>query len=153
MAVLWKKQWLWDIRYCWYHYPHHAVEGDVWWYYMIELTFYWSLTFSQFYDVKRKGNIKEMTLYVLIQKIEKLKLENHPYYIIFVSDFVEMFIHHITTILLMGLSWTCNLTRVGTLVLVIHDVADILLEVSELILNCVLENWKYDRIKPHHFLN
>ena len=47
------------------------------------------------------------------------------------SDFVEMFIHHITTILLMGLSWTCNLTRVGTLVLVIHDVADILLEVSK----------------------
>ena len=46
-------------------------------------------------------------------------------------DFVEMFIHHITTILLMGLSWTCNLTRVGTLVLVIHDVADILLEVSK----------------------
>jgi len=101
MAVLWKKQWLWDIRYCWYHYPHHAVEGDVWWYYMIELTFYWSLTFSQFYDVKRK-------------------------------DFVEMFIHHITTILLMGLSWTCNLTRVGTLVLVIHDVADILLEAAKL---------------------
>ena len=57
MAVLWGKPWLWDIRYCWYHYPHHAVEGDVWWYYMIELTFYWSLTFSQFYDVKRKGNV------------------------------------------------------------------------------------------------
>ena len=56
MAVLWKKSWLWDIRYCWYDYPHHAVEGDVWWYYMIELTFYWSLTFSQFYDVKRKGS-------------------------------------------------------------------------------------------------
>ena len=68
MAVLWKKQWLWDIRYCWYHYPHHAVEGDVWWYYMIELTFYWSLTFSQFYDVKRKGNIKELT-FKFIQKV------------------------------------------------------------------------------------
>ena len=68
MAVLWKKQWLWDIRYCWYHYPHHAVEGDVWWYYMIELTFYWSLTFSQFYDVKRKGNIKKLTFYDLQQQ-------------------------------------------------------------------------------------
>ena len=62
--------------------------------------------------------------------IEKFKLGNVSYHLIFVSDFVEMFIHHITTILLMGLSWTCNLTRVGTLVLVIHDVADILLEVS-----------------------
>ena len=79
-------------------------------------------------------------------KIEIFKLENHPYHLICFSDFVEMFIHHITTILLMGLSWTCNLTRVGTLVLVIHDVADILLEVSDLICNCVLENWKYDRM-------
>ena len=66
MAVLWKKSWLWDIRYCWYDYPHHAVEGDVWWYYMIELTFYWSLTFSQFYDVKRKGSV-DMPIYFLIK--------------------------------------------------------------------------------------
>ena len=63
MAVLWGKPWLWDIRYCWYHYPHHAVEGDVWWYYMIELTFYWSLTISQFYDVKRKGNLRIILKY------------------------------------------------------------------------------------------
>ena len=40
-----------------------------------------------------------------------------------------MFIHHITTIALMAFSWTCNLTRVGTLVLIIHDCADIFLEV------------------------
>ena len=47
---------------------------------MIELTFYWSLSISQFFDVKRK-------------------------------DFVEMFIHHVTTIALLSFSWTCNLTR------------------------------------------
>ena len=64
----------------------------------MELSFYWALCISQFFDVKRK-------------------------------DFWEMFIHHVTTIALMGFSWTCNLTRVGTLVLVIHDCADIFLEV------------------------
>ena len=100
VLVLWNKPWLWDIRYCWYHYPHHTISTDIWWYYMVELSFYWSLTFSQFFDVKRK-------------------------------DFWEMFIHHMTTISLMGLSWTCNLTRVGTLVLVIHDCADIFLEVLQ----------------------
>lgn len=100
VAVLWTKPWLWDIRFCWYHYPHHLQEDGVWWYYMIELAFYWSLTISQFFDVKRK-------------------------------DFWEMFVHHITTIGLMTLSWTCNLTRVGTLVLVIHDCADIFLEVTK----------------------
>lgn len=46
--------------------------------------------------------------------------------------FREMFIHHMTTIGLMVCSWTVNLWRVGTLVLLIHDCADIFLEVSEL---------------------
>lgn len=32
------------------------------------------------------------------------------------KDFWEMFVHHIVTILLLTLSWTCNLTRIGTLV-------------------------------------
>jgi len=47
---------------------------------MFSLAFYWSLSISQFFDVKRK-------------------------------DFVEMFIHHITTIALLAFSWTCNLFR------------------------------------------
>ena len=42
-----------------------------------------------------------------------------------------MFIHHMTTILLMVMSWSTNLTRVGTLVLLIHDCADIFLEVRK----------------------
>ena len=51
---LWDKPWLWDIRYCWYDYPFHSVPPDVWCYYMMELSFYWSLSISQFADVKRK---------------------------------------------------------------------------------------------------
>jgi len=100
-SVLWNKPWLWDIKHCWYNYPLHRIDSDVWWYYMVELSFYWALCISQFFDVKRK-------------------------------DFWEMFIHHVTTIALMGFSWTCNLTRVGTLVLVIHDCADIFLEAAKL---------------------
>ena len=99
MLILWNKPWLWDIKYCWYNYPHHSIDRDVWYYYMVELSFYWALCISQFIDVKRK-------------------------------DFWEMFIHHLTTIALMAFSWTCNLTRVGTLVLGIHDCADIFLEVK-----------------------
>lgn len=70
---------------------------------MLSLSFYWSLTVSQFFDVKRK-------------------------------DFWQMFIHHIATIMLMGFSWTTNLHRVGTLVLLLHDCADIFLEVSTVLI-------------------
>ncbi len=30
------------------------MDDDVWIYYMVELSFYWSLSISQFFDVKRK---------------------------------------------------------------------------------------------------
>lgn len=76
-----------------------SVENDIWWYYMISMSFYWALTVTQFFDNKRK-------------------------------DFWQMFIHHMITLLLMALSWVCNLHRVGSLVLVVHDCADILLEVK-----------------------
>ena len=68
---------------------------------MISMAFYWSLTFSQFFDVKRK-------------------------------DFWQMFVHHMITLLLISLSWVCNLHRVGSLVLLVHDCADIFLEGAKL---------------------
>lgn len=122
VIVLWDKPWFWDVKSCWYGYPHQvilamkcftrfvslnlktkirlqSVENDIWWYYMISMSFYWALTVTQFFDNKRK-------------------------------DFWQMFIHHMITLLLMALSWVCNLHRVGSLVLVVHDCADILLEVK-----------------------
>jgi len=48
------------------------------------------------------------------------------------KDFVEMFIHHLTTIALLCFSWTCNLTRAGALVLLVHDFADAFLEAAKL---------------------
>lgn len=46
------------------------------------------------------------------------------------KDFWQMFIHHIAAIVLLSLSWVCNMFRIGSLVLVVHDCADIFLEVS-----------------------
>jgi ceramide synthetase len=51
---LWGKEWFWNISDCWTDYPHHSVDRDVWWYYILELSFYWGLFFSQFVDVRRK---------------------------------------------------------------------------------------------------
>ena len=35
-----------------------------------------------------------------------------------------MVLHHLITILLLYFSWATNMVRIGTLVLVVHDVAD-----------------------------
>ncbi|XP_075983648.1 ceramide synthase 5-like isoform X2 [Anticarsia gemmatalis] len=44
------------------------------------------------------------------------------------KDFWQMFVHHIATIALLSFSWVCNLHRIGTLVLLLHDCADIFLD-------------------------
>lgn len=98
---LWDKPWLWDIRYCWYDYPFHPMPSDIWCYYMMELSFYWSLSICQFFDVRRK-------------------------------DFWEMMIHHNATILLMMFSWSGHFTRIGSLVMILHDLADPLLELAKM---------------------
>ncbi|KAJ3596067.1 hypothetical protein NHX12_002476 [Muraenolepis orangiensis] len=46
------------------------------------------------------------------------------------KDFKEQVIHHIATLTLLAFSWASNYIRIGTLVMVTHDSADILLERS-----------------------
>lgn len=45
------------------------------------------------------------------------------------QDFKEQIIHHIATITLIGFSWLVNYIRGGTLVMLVHDSADYLMEV------------------------
>lgn len=52
------------------------------------------------------------------------------------KDFWQMFVHHIVTILLLALSWSCNFHRIGALVLAIHDVADVPMEGAKLAKYC-----------------
>ena len=48
------------------------------------------------------------------------------------KDFLEMFVHHLATILLIIFSYTCNLIRGGTLVLIVHDCADVFMEAAKM---------------------
>lgn len=45
------------------------------------------------------------------------------------QDFLIMFLHHLATISLITFSYVNNMARVGTLVMCLHDAADVLIEV------------------------
>ncbi|RXM95547.1 Ceramide synthase 2 [Acipenser ruthenus] len=48
------------------------------------------------------------------------------------DDFKEQIIHHVATLNLLAFSWCCNYIRVGTLVMLIHDASDVLLESAKM---------------------
>lgn len=102
LFIMWNEPWLSDVKQCWTDYPFHHLTTPLWWYYILETAFYWSLIFSSVFDIKR-------------------------------SDFRELMIHHVVTIGLLSISWTINMVRVGTLVLLSHDLSDVLLEGGKLV--------------------
>lgn len=102
LHVMWNKPWFHKTIECWKEWPKQNVTNDIYWYYLIELAFYWSLIFTLVKDPKR-------------------------------ADFYQMLVHHIATIVLMNFSWMVNFVRIGTLVLIVHDVADPLLELAKMV--------------------
>ncbi|ODM89717.1 Ceramide synthase 6 [Orchesella cincta] len=55
------------------------------------------------------------------------------------KDFWEMFVHHVATMLLMCVTWLSNLTRIGSIFLILHDCADIFLEAAKM---CKYANYR-----------
>uniref|UniRef100_A0A2K5IMW2 Homeobox domain-containing protein n=1 Tax=Colobus angolensis palliatus TaxID=336983 RepID=A0A2K5IMW2_COLAP len=56
------KPWFYDMKKVWEGYPIQSTIPSQYWYYMIELSFYWSLLFSIASDVKRK-DFKEQIIH------------------------------------------------------------------------------------------
>ncbi|XP_066491714.1 ceramide synthase 4 [Tiliqua scincoides] len=48
------------------------------------------------------------------------------------KDFLEQIVHHVITIFLICYSYCANYTRIGSLVMVIHDAADFILELTKM---------------------
>ncbi|XP_075385588.1 ceramide synthase 6 [Tenrec ecaudatus] len=96
-----KTPWLWNTRHCWYNYPYQPLTAEFHYYYLMQLSFYWSMMISQFTDIKRK-------------------------------DFGITFLHHIIAVFLISISYVNNMTRIGSLILCLHESADALLEASKM---------------------
>ncbi|EYB93091.1 hypothetical protein Y032_0186g1074 [Ancylostoma ceylanicum] len=103
LLILLKEPQLKDVSECWRGWPHHNISSAVWWYYIIEASFYWALFIG--------------TLCVDVRR----------------ADFVQMMLHHGITIALLYVSWSMNMVRVGTLVLFVHDAADIFIEIAKIV--------------------
>ncbi|KAM3568026.1 hypothetical protein VYU27_009842, partial [Nannochloropsis oceanica] len=48
------------------------------------------------------------------------------------SDFWEMFLHHAATLFLIAFSWLSCFIRIGTLVMIVHDLSDVFLETAKI---------------------
>ncbi|XP_053356529.1 ceramide synthase 2 [Clarias gariepinus] len=48
------------------------------------------------------------------------------------KDFKEQLVHHWATLILLSFSWCANYIRIGTLVMLVHDAADVFLELGKM---------------------
>ena len=103
--ALYDKPWLYDTIQCWIGFPYQELDFEIYFLYMIQLSFYCTLALSIMTDIKRK-------------------------------DFNEQIIHHFATITLLSFSYMANFYRVGSLVLIINDCSDIILEFAKLTVYC-----------------
>ncbi|GJJ78438.1 very-long-chain ceramide synthase [Entomortierella parvispora] len=104
MCLLYHSQYWSDTSFYWHDYPKTLLSGTMKWYYLIQFAFW----------------LQQLLLAIL--GIEKRR-----------KDFLEFMIHHIVTCLLIGFSYSFNLTSVGHAVLCAMDFSDIVLAVCKML--------------------
>lgn len=98
--------WFRDTSYFWRGYPNHTATPGITRVYLTEMAFYAS-------------SIGMLVFWETRRK-----------------DFWVMFTHHVATLLLIGFSWHLNFTRVGSMIMVLHDACDVLMETAKMAKYC-----------------
>ncbi|KAI1295689.1 sphingosine N-acyltransferase lag1 [Mortierella claussenii] len=104
MYLLYHSAYWSDSTYFWRDYPKTQLDATMKWYYLIQFAFW----------------LQQLLLAIL--GIEKRR-----------KDFIEFMIHHIITCLLIGFSYSFNLTSVGHAVLCAMDLADVVLAACKML--------------------
>ncbi|KAG0088021.1 sphingosine N-acyltransferase lag1 [Podila epicladia] len=104
MYLLYNSEYWADTTFYWRDYPKTLLSGTMKWYYLIQFAFW----------------LQQLCLAIL--GIEKRR-----------KDFLEFMIHHIITCLLIGFSYSFNLTSVGHAVLCAMDFSDIVLSACKML--------------------
>ena len=120
-------------------YPSHPIEPGMAWYYLIQAA----------YNVDAMISLLEISFRLCFQSLTTRNDQGHmvvrmPLRITWSDtvrgDFQEMFVHHIVTNLLVFGSSFFRLTRIGSMVFLIHDLSDVPVDLSKL---ANFLKWKY----------
>mmetsp|Transcript_5983 Transcript_5983/g.8461 ORF Transcript_5983/g.8461 Transcript_5983/m.8461 type:complete len:484 (+) Transcript_5983:344-1795(+) len=118
----------------WIEFPHDEILPGMAWYYLLQCAYNVDAFFSLLelsLDLKVEKSTSTTTRPSLIQKIfpYSIQLSWSP---TCRGDFTEMFIHHVVTNLLVIGSSFFRLTRVGSMVFMVHDISDVPVDLSKL---------------------
>ncbi|CAD6187242.1 unnamed protein product [Caenorhabditis auriculariae] len=102
ICVISQQEYAYDLKECWRNWPLHPVPQTLAWYYMTQGGFYISLIISMTWLDAAR------------------------------SDHYQMLAHHFITLSLITISWSMNMVRVGSLVLLSHDAVDILIDLAKI---------------------
>jgi len=112
VGALWDRPWVWNTAHCWYNYPFHPLDPTVWWHYMLEMAFYWSLFFTQFFDVKRKDFWEMFIHHVATLALLTLSWSNHMHrmgsLVLIVHDFADHWLEMAKLLRYAGWAKSCD---------------------------------------------
>jgi len=102
LQVVVRQNFFWDTKLCWIGWPNIPIDSDFEWFYLVQLSFY----------------IHSFFAHVTIEVRR--------------SDYYQMIIHHVVSFCLIGFSYYHHVYRIGGILLALHDINDVLLELSKL---------------------
>ena len=113
-------------------FPNHPVQPGMTWYYLFQGAYNFDAMLSLLlisFTVKIQSPLQENAKTGQVQVQMPVRLAWSP---TVRGDFQEMMIHHIVTNLLVIGSSLCRVTRIGSMVFLVHDLSDVPVDLSKL---------------------